>query len=290
MKNTLRRIKKKLSFVFFKQKAIKLNKATLIKGFQNSGLKAGDTIFVHSSLKGLGYIENGAETVLDALQDLITNQGTLVFPTFTIEESMLKTLQNSDHVFDPEKSVSTVGKITNAFLKRPGVFRSIHPTHSVAAWGKHAKSLTENHYLASTNFGPDTPFGKFLELNGKIVGLGINYAPVTYYHVFEDYNLALFTDVYLPEKFNSRVAVNGVTENVSVYCHNPSFHSTRIEKDPAVERFFSNYLESNGISRKTAIGQGFLWWMHARDLIACLNKLYQQNITIYNVPKTKNEN
>ena len=51
------------------QKALKAD-------LQRLGLQLDDTILIHSSLSSLGYVEGGAETVLDTLQDILWN-GTL---------------------------------------------------------------------------------------------------------------------------------------------------------------------------------------------------------------------
>lgn len=51
------------------QKALKAD-------LQRLGLQSDDTILIHSSLSSLGYVEGGAETVLDTLQDILWN-GTL---------------------------------------------------------------------------------------------------------------------------------------------------------------------------------------------------------------------
>jgi len=283
IKNKIKSKLKKSKFNDFKKTSIILTKTDLIAGIKKAGIKKGDILFIHSSLKGLGYIENGPQTIIDAFKSVIGKEGTLIFPVFTIDMTMEKTLL-SDSVFCPKTSPSTVGAISNYFLKNDFVFRSLHPTHSVAAWGKHAEFITKNHHTANSNFGKDTPFGRFLELNGKLLGLGIKYDNVTFYHTYEDLNLYKFPEVYLPQPFKTTIK-NHDDKNIqmAVLCHNPEFHKTRIEKDATIELFFSNYFEKNNISSKTKIGQGFLWWMQAEDVINSLDLLYKQGKTIYKI-------
>jgi len=52
-------------------------KKALKADLQRFGLQSDDTILIHSSLSSLGYVEGGAETVLDTLQDILWN-GTLL--------------------------------------------------------------------------------------------------------------------------------------------------------------------------------------------------------------------
>ncbi len=55
----------------------------LIQGFERLGLSAGDNVVVHSSLSSFGKVDGGADTVIDALEAVITDAGTLVMPTFS---------------------------------------------------------------------------------------------------------------------------------------------------------------------------------------------------------------
>ena len=43
------------------------DKATLVKQFQALGIKPGMTLLVHSSLRRVGKVDGGADTIIDAL-------------------------------------------------------------------------------------------------------------------------------------------------------------------------------------------------------------------------------
>ncbi len=286
LKAIVRRFSKARKFEAFKKNAVGLDVNALVEGFKKAGFVKGDVLFVHSSLRSLGYIENGAVDIINALKEVVGEEGTLVFPAFTINGSMYQTLADEHSIFDREKSVATTGKITNVFWEGKDAYRSIHPTHSVAAWGKNAKFITEGHYKAETNFGEATPFGKFLSLKGKIVGIGISYGPVTFYHVYEDLNLHLFPEVYLKDRMPARYKLeSGEVTSSTFLCHNPDFHKNRIDKvkDKLIEDFFARHFEKNNLSVKVPIGQGSVWSVRSDLLISELEKLHKKNITIYNV-------
>ena len=57
-----------------------VNKDEIKKALSAAGLKAGDSAIVHSSLKAFGQVENGADTVVDALIEIAGPEGTLVLP------------------------------------------------------------------------------------------------------------------------------------------------------------------------------------------------------------------
>ncbi|HEX2458891.1 MAG TPA: AAC(3) family N-acetyltransferase, partial [Vicinamibacterales bacterium] len=90
-------------------------------------------MFFHTGLKSLGYVEGGAEAVVDLLicRVVAKDGGTLAMPAFSMKGTMEGTLR-ADTVFDVKETPSTVGAVTEAFRKRSGVVRSLHPTHSVA--------------------------------------------------------------------------------------------------------------------------------------------------------------
>ena len=50
---------------------------------QKLGLKKGDIAGVHSSLSSFGYVEGGADAVIDALLKVVGEEGTVVMPTYS---------------------------------------------------------------------------------------------------------------------------------------------------------------------------------------------------------------
>ena len=54
----------------------------LVANLRKIGIEEGDTVLVHSSLSSLGYVEGGAETVIDSLLGVL-KEGTLLKLTIT---------------------------------------------------------------------------------------------------------------------------------------------------------------------------------------------------------------
>ena len=152
----------------------------LVKDLRDLGLKNGDTVIVHSSLKSMGYVEGGADTVIDALIEVVGADGNVMFPalSWTPCTTTLK--------FDAKETPSCIGYISNVFRKREGVLRSLHPTHSVCAFGKDAVELTKDHKLDDTPVGPNSPYRKMMDYNGKILMLGCGTKPNTFMHGVEE--------------------------------------------------------------------------------------------------------
>ncbi|WP_276256055.1 AAC(3) family N-acetyltransferase [Halomontanus rarus] len=143
-------------------------------GFRGLGLGSGDHVIVHSSLSSLGWVDGGAESVVDALRDAV-DDGTVMMPTFT----------RYDRAYDPETSPSTVGAITEAFRNRSTAVRSAHPTKSVAAISPDAASLVADHDLRNS-IGPGSPIHRLVDdRNGKILLLGVDHTTNSALHVAE---------------------------------------------------------------------------------------------------------
>ena len=129
---------------FQRQKELKASQPHFTREQITSSLKAmgvvqGDMLFIHSSLKSLGYVEGGPKTVIEGLLDAVGAEGTLILPTYYMPGgSILGTCKLEGYVFDPRTHGTNMGALPEAFLQFEGVQRSIHPTHSVSAIGKHA--------------------------------------------------------------------------------------------------------------------------------------------------------
>lgn len=146
------------------------------------GIKPDDTLLVHSSMKAIGAVEGGAETVLDAFIEYLES-GLLIFPTHTWNQ-----INEEYCVYDPKTEPSCVGILSNLFMKRPGVIRSLHPTHSVAALGKDAAAFTEGEELWDTPCSRQGCWGKLYERKAKILFLGCSLKRNTYLHGVEEWN------------------------------------------------------------------------------------------------------
>ncbi len=60
-----------------------LSKEALIEGLESVGLRKGQHLVVHSRLSSFGHVEGGADSVIDALEEVVTRKGTLVMPAYS---------------------------------------------------------------------------------------------------------------------------------------------------------------------------------------------------------------
>ena len=85
----------------------------LAEDFRRMGIKEGDALMVHSSLKSIGWVEGGADTVIDAILSVIGEEGVLFVPTLTatFHPPGYGPLQNN--AWDPRLTPTRVGKKTD---------------------------------------------------------------------------------------------------------------------------------------------------------------------------------
>lgn len=144
------------------------------------GLKRTDTILIHSSMKAIGEVEGGADTVLDVWQEYFS-EGLLLLPTHTWA------YVNEQHpVFDPAVTESCVGLLSNLFRKRPGVIRSLHPTHSMAAYGGEAAEYVAGEEFCNTPCTPGGCYDRLRLRKGRILLIGVGHERNTFIHSVEE--------------------------------------------------------------------------------------------------------
>ena len=161
-----------------------ITRERIVSDLRKLGLRAGDAVLMHSSLKSIGYVEGGPETVIDGLLDVLGTEGTLIFPSFQ-KGSEHAQLRNG-LIFDVRTTLAGQGLLAETFRKRAGVFRSLNPTHSLAACGKDAGAILAGHEKCSVSVGRGTPFEKLVERNGKILLVGVTHACNTMLHYVEN--------------------------------------------------------------------------------------------------------
>lgn len=176
----------------------------LAEDLQAAGIGEGDNLILHSSFKSVGPVENGPETVIDAVLETIGSSGNLMVPTFTYSLPMW----NCDP-FDVRSTPGRVGIIPEHLRRRPEAVRSFHPTHSAAVIGPDAEEIVGNH-LRATPIGEGSPFARMFRRKAKVLMLGthqdtdssLHYCEVVgraeYIHVpfspGQDYEIAWFVN------------------------------------------------------------------------------------------------
>ena len=225
----------------------------------------------------------------EALLEVVSPAGTVIVPTYYMSGGTIySTCQDKDYCFDPRRHGTGLGALPAAFLELPEVKRSIHPTHSVSAIGKHAGYVTEAHHLAPSIFGRGSPWQRCHELDGKVLGLGVSMGPVTFYHLLEDRMLDAFPlPVRMRETFPPAVSRLGrAAARGPVVPLDPAFMTRRIDhksRDDLREYFWRDF-ELAGLLQAGRVGESRSWFVGSRRFYSHLLALMNEGITIYTLP------
>jgi len=143
------------------------------------GVRSGDSLMVHASLRSVGPTQDRGYGLIAALLHSVGEQGTIMaYADFHPTEEI--------PYFDPRRSPArpSYGVFAELVRTSPGAFRSGNPGASMVAIGARARWLCESHPLNS-RYGPDGPLGKLVSLGGKVLLLGSDPDQVTILHLAE---------------------------------------------------------------------------------------------------------
>ena len=162
--------------------------ADVKRALRQAGVEAGAIAAVHSSLSRLGYVEGGAEGMVDHLLTALGPNGTLLMPSFPMNGPMADYL-DAGVPFDVRNTPSRSGALTEAFRLTRGVRRSLHPTNPVCATGPAAEALLAHHETSATPFGPETPFGRLAERDDTFIIMMETHVQTFIHHLQERISL-----------------------------------------------------------------------------------------------------
>jgi aminoglycoside 3-N-acetyltransferase len=220
------------------------------------GLRPGESLLVHSAMSRIGFVEGGAPALLAAFLDVLGPEGTLAAPTFPFTGSMLAYLQ-SEPVFDVQSTPSRMGALSEAVRTHPAAVRSAEPTHPVAAIGRLARYLTEDHVNSEGSCDEHSPLYRLRSAGGRILLLGVDFRVCTLLHTAEELARVPFID--FETRYPVRVRDRGAERVMSLYCH-----STPLPANfPAIEP----ELAAAGLLTRGHVGQAECRLFAAADLL-----------------------
>jgi len=99
-------------------------KHDVIDAFKRAGLKDGQSVIVHTSLKSIGYVCGGAQIIIESLIECVGKEGNITMPTQSWKNLDPKT---GVHYNEPESWWQTIRENYPAYNK------DITPTNTMGA-------------------------------------------------------------------------------------------------------------------------------------------------------------
>jgi aminoglycoside 3-N-acetyltransferase len=156
----------------------------LSQQWSQAGVRGGDMVLLHSSIKGvlrrlkkLGFALE-VDIILDSFLGVLGVNGTLLLPLFNFDFC-------SGVPFEARTTPSQMGALTEAGRLREGAVRTGHPVYSFAVLGKRLDLFRGVDNFSG--YGADSPFAILHREGGKIAVLDLpDQESMTFYHYVEE--------------------------------------------------------------------------------------------------------
>ena len=214
-------------------------------------------LLVHSAIRGLSHQGYRAEALIEAMITHVSS-GTLLMPTMT-----WRTITPANPVWDELATPSHTGVMSEIFRTGYATHRSLHPTHSVAGWGKHAQVLLAGHHHGNTPVPGCSPYGLMRDYSSYVLLLGVGLEMCTAIHLAEE---TIAPEIYVNSEQQS--------EAYELKARNGCVIQYKLRRHARIHRHFEKFvplLKTTGMS----IGNvGGVQWLLLRlsDLMREVNK------------------
>lgn len=250
-----------------------------IQVLKGLGMHEGSCVFIQSSWNSFFNYTGTPNELIDAILEVIGENGTLAMPAFPMNQNVPLNLK---------RSVTGAGMLAEAFRRHPNVKRSINIQHSVCAIGPQSDYLINEHHLSDTCFDEKSPYYKLCKVDALIFCLGMGYNWLsTSYHCVESINskeVKYYADFFKKEKTpHEYIDYDGVKK--LYYCYDLA-----VERGFKIipERFFlSKYLDRGIDYQFKRISNLTISCYYAKSYLPKLISLGRKGIDIYRSPSKK---
>jgi aminoglycoside 3-N-acetyltransferase len=248
----------------------------LLAAIRSLGVMPGDAVMLHSAFEPHHGFRGTVHALIDVFVEAVGPSGHLLMVSLPYRSSSLAYLQ-SGRRFDVRRTPSMMGMVSEMFRRRPGVLRSLHPTHPVLVAGPQAERFVAAHPLCRYPCGPGTPFDELARADGKVLFFNAAFDTITFFHwlehmVHEHLPFALYTDT----PFDVTVIdADGHGRTVTTYVFAESaIRRRRFER-------FEQAMRERGAIRACRVGNSHLLAVDLKDAIACTQGMLQAGRLFY---------
>jgi len=250
----------------------------LLAALRRLGVQPGDTVMLHSAFSGQHGFRGSIDQLIDVFVEAVGAEGHLLMVSLPYRNAALDWLQ-SGRRFDVRKTPSMMGLVSESFRRRPGVQRSLHPTHPILIHGPQAERFIAAHPDCPYPCGPGTPFDELARANGRVVFLNVPLDMFTFFHYLEHMvSPTLPFPLYTDTPFDAPVIdATGQARTVRTY----AFAREAIQRRRP-ERLYEA-LRAGGLVAAQRVGATRLLAVRVQDAIACTRSLQAQGKLFYDL-------
>lgn len=203
------------------------------------GIKADDTVLIHSSYKSIGEVEGGIDGLIDVFKEYLS-EGLFIIPTHT-----WAVINPQNPVYDVKSSIPCIGAVAKVAAFRKDGIRSLHPTHSVWVTGKVAEDFVKGEEYAMTPAPVGGCWSRLVQMGAKILLIGVGNNRNTFIHAVDE-----MADL------DDRLSPNPWEVTIVDYDGNKTTHSYRSHGATGSENFgnFEKMFIAKGVQKSGRLG------------------------------------
>lgn len=237
-----------------------VTKENVFECLSGLGVKSSDTVMIHTSMRALGGVEGGCDGLIDAFKSYLSD-GLFLIPTHTWSN-----VTRRQPIYDVRSTEPCIGALPTVAAFRADGVRSLHPTHSLAAFGARAEEFVRGEEKASSPCFKDGAWWRLYDEDAFIILLGVGLDKNTYIHAIDEM-------LRLPNKLSDPFELTSVdkdgVEHKTVFCSHS--HPT--------SQYFTNYkkpLDALSVLSYSTLGTAEVTAMRARELTRVLTHIWKK--------------
>lgn len=227
-----------------------VSKEDIKNGLTELGVKPGMILEVHSSLSSFGQVDGGAITVIDALKEIVTEEGSIFMPALRLSKELELTNEDQElgitvkiKVLPRDEKRTAMGIIADTFRTLPDTYTGADVI-STSGWGKHGKEAL----IGGLRYAIDN--------GGKALLFGVDIYKLTAMHYVEDSTPEDINKISAPtEEVNKKYPPD---EWFMEAGHPPVLAWYKVQ-DEAMQR---------GLIKGAYIGDCKVWFMDIKEVIS----------------------
>ncbi|MBR5742576.1 MAG: AAC(3) family N-acetyltransferase [Clostridia bacterium] len=234
---------------------------------RESGVRRDDKVTVHVSLRAIGKIENGADGMIDAFSSYLSD-GLFIVPTHT-----WRNVNRQSPYYDVRSTEPCIGTLARIAAFRPDGVRSLHPTHSVAAFGTNAADYVRGEEKYGTPAPPESALSRLYEENGKVLLIGVGHERNTYLHAVDE-------RLKIPDRIDPNAFVITIRDYDGNLIQSPPYHHHHTTAlNTGVSDYYPNFKEAFeyvGAVTYSQLGNALVYCCDARKMTDTVRTIWER--------------
>lgn len=244
-----------------------VTKQDVFRMMEGFGIRRDAKVTMHTSLKAIGEIEGGADGLIDAFCEYLCD-GLFIVPTHTWAN-----VNKDNPYYDVKTTVPCIGTLPTIAAFRKDAKRSLHPTHSLAVFGREAEAYIRGEERHDTPAPTCGALSRLYDEDGKILLVGVGHEKNTYLHAVDE-------RLNIPNRIHPETYTVTIVDENGKKMQSPPFHTHHTEGlDGGCSDYYPNYkkaFEILGGVTYGKLGNAVVYCCDARKITDIAAKIWER--------------